>query len=115
MVVSAFSVRHGLATALGFDTWQIASAALGIYYGNQLVNQGLARGGDIYISLACTTFLVPIQLVQLGLFNHKVGVARAAAKRLFDVIERESRIDPLSLAGTTPATFNGVISMVRLH
>ena len=83
--------------------------ALAIWYGSTLVNAGQISAGDVFVSFLS----VIIACSGLGFLSPSVAtmsIGCGAAYEIFQVIDRQSRIDTLSQAGLKPDTFRGDIS-----
>ncbi|GAQ79040.1 ATP binding cassette subfamily B [Klebsormidium nitens] len=102
-----FAIGGGMAVFLSvvFCTY-----ALALWYGSRLILKGDYTGGDVMNVL----FAVMIGGMSLGQGSPNLAAiasGRAAAYKMFQVIERNPPIDVDDLSGETPASVNGDIEL----
>ncbi|KAJ3092044.1 hypothetical protein HK102_011250, partial [Quaeritorhiza haematococci] len=84
----------------GFGTFIYA---LAFFYGAMLVNYGIITGGNI-VNIFLSLFLGAIVLGNAGPGFASINTACGAAHKIFQVIDRPSKIDPLSPEGIKPTS-----------
>lgn len=99
-----FAVRASVTSGLGLGTAMLLilwSYGLAFWYGSKLVEKGEMSAGDVLL----TFFALSLGASSLGTAGPSFkafGVARAAAPRVFDIIDRAPPIDPRSEDGIIP-------------
>ncbi|XP_042225494.1 ATP-dependent translocase ABCB1-like isoform X2 [Homarus americanus] len=110
--------KRGLVGGAGLAVmWFIIYAAysLAFYYGTGLILESRPPEGDGSFDpgrLLIVFFSVLMGAMTVGQaapYMEAFSVARGAAATIFDIVERESTIDPSSTLGHTPATIRGTI------
>jgi len=82
--------------------------ALAFYVGNRLVSSGEMMPGSV-LTVFFSVFFGAMSLGQSGPAVSAVMTARGAAPKVFEIIERDSQIDPFSDEGEIPDTIHGEV------
>lgn len=94
---------------LGFTMFIIFCAyAVAFWYGGKLVNDKTIGVNAVFVSFFCV-LIGAMGLGQAAPSFSAISAAMGAAPRVFEVIERESEIDPFTLAGEKPEHCSGEI------
>lgn len=81
--------------ALGFTYFVIfTNFALAFFYGARRIRSGNIEGGDLIVSFF-SVFVAIISIGQASPAFNAFAIARGAAPHVYEIIERESEIDPL--------------------
>ncbi|CAB4029963.1 multidrug resistance 1-like isoform X1 [Paramuricea clavata] len=105
-----FGVSKGFGVGIGMGIFQmviLGNYALSLWYGIKLLREGDAEPGDV----SSTFFMVllgSMTLGQAGPSMEALAAACGAAHTVFEIIDRESAIDPSSAAGTKPDVISDV-------
>ncbi|KAA0184394.1 hypothetical protein HAZT_HAZT005360 [Hyalella azteca] len=100
------------ATMLGCHWFVIyGSYALSFWYSIGLVQESRVSGGhyspSIIMVVFFNVFMGALSLANIAPFVESFNCARSAAVDIFEVIERKSKLDPLSQDGLRPTTVTG--------
>lgn len=82
--------------------------ALGFWYGSTLVRRGEMNAGDV-VTVFFAVIIAAMSIGQAAPNVSSFSVARGAAPRIFDVIDRKSAINPFSTEGETLDQVKGLI------
>ncbi|KAK7047498.1 tRNA N6-adenosine threonylcarbamoyltransferase, partial [Halocaridina rubra] len=113
-------VKRGLVSGIGMGVmWLIiyAAYALAFWYGTGLILDNRPPNGDG--SFDPSNLIIVFFSVLMGAMNvgqsapyvEAFSVARGAAATIFDIIERESAIDPTSESGKKPSKVDGTVEL----
>eukprot|EP00179_Madagascaria_erythrocladioides_P007017 CAMPEP_0198307156 /NCGR_PEP_ID=MMETSP1450-20131203/69_1 /TAXON_ID=753684 ORGANISM="Madagascaria erythrocladiodes, Strain CCMP3234" /NCGR_SAMPLE_ID=MMETSP1450 /ASSEMBLY_ACC=CAM_ASM_001115 /LENGTH=1259 /DNA_ID=CAMNT_0044009719 /DNA_START=76 /DNA_END=3852 /DNA_ORIENTATION=- len=111
-----FGVWKARMTGLGMGMTMFVifcTYALGFWYGNRLVRNGEMGPGDV-LTVFFSVVLGAMSIGQGAPAMNALTVARGAAPRIFEVIHRESEIDPLSTEGEVLDSVTGTIELKNL-
>lgn len=100
------SIKAALSSGLGLGTAMLlilCTYGLAFWFGGRLVRDGELSAGDVLLTFFAIT-LGASSLGTAGPAFKSFSVARAAAPRVFEIIERNSVIDPLNDEGSIPAS-----------
>ncbi|CAL4059023.1 unnamed protein product, partial [Meganyctiphanes norvegica] len=113
-------IKRGLVTGLGMGfMWVIiyGAYALAFWYGTKLILDSRPPNGTgnydpaKLIIVFFSVLMGAMNLGQSAPYLEAFSIARGAASTIFDVIERESQIDPTSEKGDRPETVKGTIEL----
>lgn len=106
-----YGVRKSHALGISFGLMLFISAcsyALGFWYGHKLVGRGQI-GPDAVVIVFFSVLTGAGALARIGDSIESIVAARAGAPRIFEIIDRESKIDALDLEGATLDNVKGRI------
>ena len=92
----------------GMQFNMFCSYGLAMWYGGMKVRDGKMTGGDVMVVLF-TTLIGGFELGQAGPKIQAIMQALVAGGRMFKIMDRNSKIDATSDAGTVPASVSGTI------
>ncbi|KAK0725841.1 P-loop containing nucleoside triphosphate hydrolase protein [Lasiosphaeris hirsuta] len=109
-VVTAFNASGKLSRNADFFTIYCAYA-LAWFFGIKLLDNGEIGGGGQVITVLLAVFLGTNAASTIAPGFGDFVKASAAARAMFEVIDRKSEIDPLAETGERPAQFDGSIEL----
>ena len=98
----------------GMQFNMFCSYGLAMWYGGMKVRDGKMTGGDVMVVLF-TTLIGGFELGQAGPKIQAIMQALVAGGRMFKIMDRNSKIDATSDAGTVPVSVSGTIRFEGVH
>lgn len=88
--------------------------SLAFWYGSILVGEGTMQGGDV-LNVFFAIIIGAFSLGNAGPSVSSIGVARGAAVKVFEIIDLESTIDPLSSKGDKIEKLQGSVEFKNIE
>ena len=110
----AIGRQFGLVQAVSIESIEMILFAFSFWYGCKLIREDGLDFADIFIAMQCVLFFA-FGLANAMQYFEVLAGARAAAFRIYAVIDHKSSIEGLTGRGEQPASVAGKLQIDRVH